>query len=144
MFDPNEDGKTHINVYSKGKTFLGRSLSNFAFSPFHHPEDGVFNSVEGYWYWLSCKDDNLRKLSGWKAKEYGRKVGAKDWLKDDEFKRKIKLAIEAKLQRWGQVRQLLQSCSLPLTHYYCYGGKVVNVPEADWILEYLESFKCDI
>ena len=28
--DPSLDGETHINVYSKGKTELGRALTNMA------------------------------------------------------------------------------------------------------------------
>jgi hypothetical protein len=50
---PSEDGVTHINVYSRGNTELGRLLSNFAHTPFSHPEFGEFASVEGFWYWLS-------------------------------------------------------------------------------------------
>jgi len=34
MINPEEDGITHINIYSKGKTDLGRMLSNFAKLPF--------------------------------------------------------------------------------------------------------------
>lgn len=40
------DGIDHINIYSKGKTTLGRMLSNFACTPFTHPEDGKFASIE--------------------------------------------------------------------------------------------------
>jgi hypothetical protein len=43
---PSEDGVTHINVYSRGNTELGRLLSNFAHTPFSHPEFGEFASVE--------------------------------------------------------------------------------------------------
>ena len=93
------DGIDHINIYSKGKTLIGRQLSNFAEIPFDHPKHGKFMSVEGYWYWLSCKDDILRKLSGFKAKEYGREIGANDWCDNLEFKENIKLAIKSKLEQ---------------------------------------------
>jgi hypothetical protein len=72
---PSEDGIGHINVYSKAKTKLGRELSNFSFSPFTHPEDGKFNSIEGYWYWLGCKQEKLRKVWGYAAKRLGREYG---------------------------------------------------------------------
>ena len=64
IFTPSTDGIDHINIYSKGKTSLGRWLSNFAKSPIE-TEDGHFDSIEGYWYWywLSSKDDTLRALS---------------------------------------------------------------------------------
>jgi len=133
-FNPNEDGVTHINVYSKGKTELGRFLTNFSYSPFVHPEDGKFNSIEGYWYWLSSKDDKLRTLSGFLAKQYGRKVKASDWLNDDKSKAKILEAIKIKIDNNPKMKKLLQENKLPLTHYYTYGDKVVNVPKAQWIL----------
>lgn len=141
MYKPKEDGITHINIYSQGKTQLGRFLSNFEYSPIE-TEDGNFDSIEGYWYWLSCKDDKLRKLSGYKAKEYGRYVGAKDWLEDDEFKRKIKLAISIKINNNKKFLLELQQCKLPFDHYYVYGTKVVNMYNKNkWVVDYIESFK---
>lgn len=72
MVDPNEDGVTHINIYSQGKTELGRMLSNF-YKCRIDTKDGVFNSVEGYWYWLGIEDckekDALKTLSGYQAKK---------------------------------------------------------------------------
>lgn len=53
MLDPTKDGIDHINVYSKGKTALGRFLSNFAETDLE-TKDGHFASVEAYWYWLTC------------------------------------------------------------------------------------------
>ena len=47
-----DDGVTHINVYSKGTTALGRALSNFAHIPFMVVPNGRFESIEAYWYWL--------------------------------------------------------------------------------------------
>lgn len=35
-FKPEMDGIDHINVYSKGKTELGKLLSNFARTPFEN------------------------------------------------------------------------------------------------------------
>ena len=51
MINPKQDGISHVNIYSQGKTELGRMLSNF----YHYQvitKDGNFTSVEGYWYWL--------------------------------------------------------------------------------------------
>jgi len=66
-FSRNDDGLSHINIYSKGMTELGRLLSNFANTPVNTPQDGKFTSIEGYWYWLLGKNDNrevLRTLHG--------------------------------------------------------------------------------
>lgn len=134
------DGISHINVYSKGKTELGRWLSNFTKSPIN-TEDGSFNSIEGYWYWLSSKDDHLRQLSGFSAKEYGRKIGANDWLEDEEFFIKIKKAIKIKLETFPEQKKKFKESTLPFTHYYLYGDKVVNVPKAKWIIDYLTDLR---
>lgn len=39
QYSPIDDGVTHINVYSKGRTKLGRDLSNFAAIGIIHPSD---------------------------------------------------------------------------------------------------------
>lgn len=133
------DGYDYINIYSKGKTKIGRILSNFSHTPFNHPEDGKFKSVDGYWYWLSCDDDKLRDLYGYKAKEYGRKAGGEDWLNNDEFKRKIKLAIKCKIEQNNI--DLNETQNLPLKHYYMYGDKKVEPQDGKWIIEYIDELR---
>lgn len=139
------DGINHINVYSKGITPLGRWLSNFTFNPII-TEDGYFASIEGYWYWLGCKNDKLRRLYGFKAKQVGRELGANDWLETEEFKDKIRKAIKIKIQGNKKFQKLLKESTLPLVHYYEYKNKKVNVPQADWIIEEIikirEELKC--
>ncbi len=140
--NPKEDGVTHLNVYSKALTELGRFLSNFTPAPFIHPEDGKFKSVEGYWYWLSCKDENLRNLYGYTAKAYGRTMGGKDWVDDDEFKRKIRLAIKAKINAYPEYKEEFMKNKLPFVHYYVYGEDYVVEPkEGAWIMKALEELK---
>lgn len=51
MIDPNKDGIDHINIYSKGKTALGKFLSNFTQCDVE-TKHGEFGSIEAYWYWL--------------------------------------------------------------------------------------------
>ena len=116
------DGKTHCNVYSKGKTVLGRELSNFSLSPFDHPVHGVFDSVEGYWYWLTRLDDRLRSVSGVEAKELGRslpKVRSYDTSELSAlFQYRITQALDAKLERHPDMMARLISSRLPFVHYY--------------------------
>jgi len=140
MWNPEEDGITHINVYSRGKTELGRWLSNFARSPIV-TEDGHFMSIEGYWYWLGCKDDKLKLTYGYLAKKLGRELGAPDWLEGEEFKRKIKHAISIKLYTYPEKYRELKESTLPLAHYYNYGGKVVEPKQGRWIIEFLEEMR---
>lgn len=140
MFTEKTDGADHINVYSKAKTELGRFLSNFAHTPIE-TKDGHFESIEGYWYWLSCHDDNLRNLYGWAAKDYGRKVRAADWVDTPEFRESIKAAIKTKLENNPEMLKRLQYCDLPLDHYYVFSGKINRPTNGRWIIEFLESFK---
>jgi hypothetical protein len=98
-----EDGIDHINIYSKGKTELGRWLSNFSECAIKHPFDGYFNSVEAYWYYDITGNEDLRLTSGFEAKQLGRNTIKRkqeegfEWGEWDINKRGVKLAIVCKL-----------------------------------------------
>jgi hypothetical protein len=140
---PDEDGITHINIYSKGATPLGKMLSNFYKFPILTP-DGDFLSVEGYWYWLSIPENNprreeMRAVYGFNAKKLGKEI-LKDTPKeeqrfDDNFEEKILLAIWRKFRRNAHlITEDLKY--LPMEHYYNYGGKVVDCGDKyPWMLE---------
>lgn len=150
---PLNDGKDHINMYTKGKTELGRLLTNLAHTPFQI-EDGHFESVEGYWYWLLSdkKADEMKKLYGFEAKELGKKLKKEGLLlkssEDDEFKEKIKYAIREKLKQNPNVLVKLLQTTLPLKHYYYYQGtknkESFNVQEQTkyyWINDEIERIR---
>lgn len=139
MIGPDKDGVDHINIYSKGKTELGRMLTNF--SKFHiHTQDGDFMSVEGYWYWMSIEPCNerekLRQCYGFWAKKTGKKIlESKQRAFDDDFEHKILLAIWYKFRRNTQLI-LPEYKRLPFYHYYNYGGKVVDVTDKyPWMID---------
>lgn len=144
MLDPKMDGVTHINIYSKGKTELGRLLTNFAHTPFTHTEYGQFVSVEGFWYWLrnGKSDDHLRTLYGFKAKDYGKQfesVGCSTFQED------VKEAIRCKLRHNKNILQMLVDSDLPLEHYYWYGDidnpKIYDLPKYRWIVDEIERVR---
>ncbi|ANA49207.1 hypothetical protein PMW_82 [Pseudomonas phage phiPMW] len=141
---PIDDGVTHINVYSKARTSLGRFLSNFALSPFTLKDHGSFESVEGYWYWLAtgCKHEHLRLLHGYEAKAAGKKL---ERVEIDDFEGKIKLAIRQKLLTHRVYLSQLIASDLPLTHYYYYGYSLDNAKVVDagysWITDYIDSIR---
>ncbi len=152
VYDPKDDGVTHINIYSRGKTDLGKALSNFAHSPFHHPIHGYFASIEGFWYWLSTggKRNELRALYGYQAKEAGRvvreemkKMGGLVEVKD--FKAQIKKAILCKIEQNQKLKEDLKASTLPLTHYYVWGEapniKVSQPSDFAWIYEYIQDIR---
>jgi hypothetical protein len=147
-FKPEDDGITHINVYSKGKTELGRFLSNFADCNVM-TEDGPFRTIEGYWYWLSVSKedpwrDKLRLTSGWDSKKLGRELRGNDWLKTQSFKDKIRKAIFIKIVSNQAMLEQFVVTKLPFTHYYIYGNKIMDVPEAGWIMEFIEWLRADM
>ena len=130
------DGIHHINIYSKGNTEIGRWLTNFSYSPIQ-TENGWFNSVEGYWYWLTTLNDKLRDLHGFAAKKLGKESEQIVELTEKQFKEKICKAIDLKLKT--NPRWVAESVNLPLQHYYDYGGKRVYKKEYDWITEHIQT-----
>ena len=141
--DPNEDGITHLNVYSQGKTELGRLLTNFALTPFKHPDYGRFASMEGFWYWLSTgqKHDRLRRAHGAIAKKIGRSL---ERVPCTNFKEEIEKAIRVKIKQTPEIIRLMRlQKPLPLKHYYVYhmtkkSSSVIEKPEHNWQLEVMD------
>lgn len=142
MFEPENDGIDHINIYSKGKTKLGQLLSNFAETPFEYPPFGKFNSVEGFWYWYfsGMKHDELKVLSGFAAKQTGRSYITDHHEITDTDKEIVLEAIRCKLRQNKYILDMLVDNNLPLVHYYCYvdsngGYKIIDKPEFNWIID---------
>lgn len=129
------DGVDHINIYSKGLTEIGRWLSNFTHCSIE-TQHGNFNSVEGYWYWLSSQNQSLRLLSGFSAKKLGKESPKIQQLVDEEFRKYICQAIDLKIKT--NPKKVAEQCNLPLEHYYDYGGKKVIKPEYNWITEHIQ------
>lgn len=141
MYDPLKDGIDHINIYSKGITELGRYLSNWANAPVV-TDDGYFASIEGYWYWLSSHDEVLRNLYGFKAKQVGKQISitGAHILPADQFRLKIRDACWAKIHTNQKMLTAFIQSALPFTHYYAYGGKVVNAGH-EWTTVMWEQYR---
>lgn len=145
MYKPENDGIDHINVYSKGKTQLGRGLSNFAYTPFRIPFLGSFNSVEGFWYWVLTNAESTRYTYGFTAKKLGKEIldlqfhGKEEVCPNQVSPRLLKIAYRAKLRCNPSIKQDLEWNTLPLAHYYVYGGKVVEPKEFRWTVELWSS-----
>lgn len=143
LFDPKLDGVTHINIYSKGRTYLGVFLSNFTECKIETP-DGVFNSVEGYWYWLGTNHpnrDQLRILHGYYAKKYGREMRLGHERSDPEFLDKIKDAIRYKVMKECSIpeQKLMIANTLPYTHYYVMNENVVVPRDSQWLITHITN-----
>ncbi len=135
MFDLENDGIDHINIYSKGKTEIGRWLSNFTHEPIIVPEHGNFSSIEGYWYWLGTRNERLRTAIGFGAKQLGKSLESQFIEGFDDYIRK---AIDIKLKSNRKMLVIFSLTKLPFTHYYVYGDKQIDAGHK-WILEHFEN-----
>lgn len=137
---PGADGKTHINVYSMGKTELGRRLTNFSKNDLDHPVYGWFQSMEAFWYWCSTgkKHEAFRPTWGMGAKTMGRPHPK---VMYPEFEADIISGIHAKLAKWPDLYTQLMESSLPLTHYYITGTSLRPAPSFNFVLDELELLR---
>lgn len=144
---PANDGHDHINIYSKARTALGYLMSNFARTPFMHPEYGDFLSIEGFWYWLGSgkKHDQLRTLHGFEAKKFGLKLKKKHI---DDFDAQVEKAIELKVEQNPALKTMLRNSELPFTHYYWYGEiancKVIEIEDGNWLVGIYERIRQEL
>lgn len=146
VIDPKQDGLGHINCWTKGRTSLGRELSNLSYRPFKHPVHGSFASVEAFWYWLgSGKTANhLRPLFGHSAKSAGSLL-KKVEIDQEEFRKEICTAIRCKIEQHADLRQEFVKSELPFLHYFVYGLTAVRPrTNHNWQMEYLEQLRDEL
>lgn len=137
------DGLKHINISTKGKTVLGRLLSNSTDTPFEC-EDGKFSSVEGYQHWITSKDEEFRELVGYHIHDYALTVRNQDHLNVDVFREKIKSAIRIKIKTHEYISHLLIDSDLPFDMYSIYKNKSVKHKNSEWIIEEIELIRKEL
>lgn len=159
-----DDGVTHINVYSGAKTELGRFWSNFSCTNTQTPH-GWFSSLEGYYHYLkiirslaqvpdvpsdlniSTELEKLKKLSGKPAQQAGRELRKKMAgfgiytidVPDDWFNTNFKEALVNKLNYNNEMRDKTLSNELPYLHYYVMGKNVYYKPHFSWLTEQINA-----
>lgn len=131
------DGQTHINIYSQGKTCLGRWLSNFTYEPITIEGEGYFPSIESYWYFLRTGDSRFHKVSGFNAKKLGKELQDDHTPVDSIFIEKIKHAIDLKIKANKNIMRNFAYSELPFCHYYVFGGARKDAGY-EWIVEHFE------
>lgn len=146
---PKTDGIDHINIYSRGKTKLGKYLSNFYEDNFVC-DDGKFKTIEGYWFWLQCDNKNLvetlRTTSGFTSKILGTKYRTRHWSEISDFKSKIILAMENKVAQNIYIANEMIKSTLPFTHYYYItDDEMLYLGETyDWIIQEWERIRIEL
>ena len=136
------DGTDHINISFDGHTELGRMLSYFYYSPFIHPYFGPFNCMEGFWRYFKTDecDDNLRKLSGSKAKFYGKTLTP---VRRQNFKQIVFSANYHKVIQNPRMMQLLKESTMPFDHYYYFGEGSIPIRPKDyeWMVDCFDTIR---
>jgi hypothetical protein len=137
-----DDGVTHINIWLHGQTPLGRMLSHFYNMRFTHPVLGPFNSMEGLWHYVKTteKDDNLRKLHGGPAKDYGKKLTQ---VRIPNFRDIIIAANFYKIEGNPELKKLMIESTLPFRWYFYHGPEdvLIEPPEYEWLVEGFEEIR---
>ncbi|MGL5398255.1 MAG: hypothetical protein ACRDBQ_23770 [Shewanella sp.] len=159
-----EDGVTHINVYSGGKTNLGRFWSNFHHSNTMTPH-GLFSSLEGYYHYLKVlrsvieakksveqlgihyQLEKLKSVYGKAAQQAGRElrkhlaslgIYTLD-VPDEWFNANFKEALVNKLNDDKQMQVEVFDNQLPYLHYYVMGKNVFYKEHFSWLTEQINS-----
>lgn len=149
--EASQDGKSHINIYSKGRTVLGRTLSNFSHHKFNHDELGSFSGMEGLYYYLKTgkKNDSFRRLSGFAAKKLGQTLPRVEMDKE-EFYRLLKLGCRCLYRDNPKIHELIldqvvenKSEVLPFEHYYLNGNHPIFPKGNEWLTEEWEEIRKD-
>lgn len=138
-----DDGKTHINIYSKANTFLGKQMSNWYDSTVECSL-GEFRCIEGLIFYLGSFNEHLRSMTGYEAKTHGQKFDRNIRLPEDVFKRIIIEAMWSKVRTVKTLKEGLKKSTLPLTHYYNYAGKAITVPKWNWQIEAWENIRKEL
>ena len=139
MYDFNRDGVDHINIYSQGKTSLGCFLSNWYRYPTDLGDLGRFESIEGLWYYITTRDERLRNMSGFAAKQLGKSLPKTVDIEKGLFQECIKAAIKKKICGSPFHIPFIESV-LPFDHYYVFKGKQVDAGHK-WIVDYITDLR---
>jgi len=146
------DGQEHINIYSKGKTLLGRKLSNFAECNIeleHMGKKVNFKTIEGYWFFMKAylatgqSFYEYATYEGWEAKKFGTEKSK--YLKPLNIKQKeifakmIKKAFVKKIQKDKNLVELMIENDLKYVHYYNYGGAIKVFNDVDWLIDFIQD-----
>lgn len=161
-YSPNDDGVTHINVYSQAKTDLGRWLSNFTAGEVVSDIGGTFASMEALYHYLKIyrtyesqrmkahqdvikKLEELKTKSGRDAQLLGRDIKQLVRKKgvfthevpDEEFERIFINALVNKLKSDEDMLTKLKdevSDGKVLLHYYvCGKNSLIHKKHFDWL-----------
>ena len=143
--DPNhlgEDGVDHINISNQAKTELGQSLSQDVFIEFEHPVFGKFNTLTGFWYYISSTDrkNECRTLNSNKLRRMFKDVKLPS-IKN--FRAIILEAYWLKITQHEAIQHELLNTELPLDCYFitANGNTRTRPKNYRWLLQGLNDMR---
>lgn len=150
---PNDEGYTHINLYFRSKSKIGRALAleNDQYH-FDIPVHGKFRSVTSYYYWLISgeNDDAYRTLNGYNAKKLFVENGVKVHFNPIKQRQYLE-ALEYQIYQNQELIDLIVNVTpLVFTRYIYFGlsNEVKGVKDYtrrdQKILNYLEKVRYNL
>ena len=150
-----QDGIDHINIYSKGKSTLGKRLTNMF--PFNFTFDGlIFKSVEHAWHYYKFIDYNpdvatqiFETNSPYDALKIARANATEDTssvVLTNEFRSLIKEVIKQRIMEDESLIILLRNSWLPFEHYYVYGADKIQ-DQSDkyaWLIYIFDDIRAEL
>lgn len=152
---PAKDGVDHINIYSKGKTSLGRALTNMFQFTFEY-NGCTFHSVEQAWHYFKFLDINplvaqhiLSLENSYDCLKYARANSVPEtvaFVQTDAFRNRIKDVIITRLQADDALRVQLKNSVLPFKHYFVYGADAVRdqSDKYSWLIQIFEDLRTEL
>lgn len=132
-----DDGVDHIRIDIGAKTKLGRYLANTARTPFRHPRFGTFESLEGFWQYLSsgCKHSICKNTHGRAALLLGHSL---DKIYQASFHNTIADALRCKIIQSDVLPGLISDNKLPFALYEV-DAQGDTIPHNAWFIKELNA-----
>lgn len=153
MLNPHNDGVKFINIYSKGKTSLGRKLTNMQMHEFMF-DNIKFNSVEQAWhfYKFAGQPELAKQIlaipNSFDCLKFARANRTEDTTAKAlsfGFKLLMEDVIRTRIETDEDLTNMLRNSWLPFEHYYAYSGTVHDQRDKyEWLLQIFEKIRTEL
>lgn len=148
-----DDGVNLINIYSKGKTSLGRRLTNMHHFTFRY-DNIEFISVEQAWHFYKfcghpeIANQILQFKNSFECLKFARANKQEDsaeYVQTPIFQELMKDVIRTRIECDIELQNMLRNSWLPFEHYYVYGDKIQDQRDKyGWLIEIFEDYRTEL
>lgn len=153
MLSAEQDGINHINIYSKGKTNLGKRLTNMHHFTFRY-DNIEFISVEQAWHFYKfcgypeIANKVLQFKNSFECLKFARDNKQEDSAEHVQtpiFQQLMKDVIRTRIECDIELQNMLRNSWLPFEHYYVYGDKIQDQRNKyEWLLDIFEEYRTEL